>query len=454
MSRIAILALLIACALLGSCSKDSTGRPANDPRIESLAELSVEFLRSRSYGSQVRIEQTVSKKAWPSYLASYQSDGLRVYTRIDLPSTPAPEGGFPVVLLVHGWLGIDAARNTDFFYDSSSTYAAVIDAYVEAGFAVFVPGWRGHGVVNGRPADGIEFMQAWDNGSYLSPAFYSIDVLNLLDSVQTIELAPLNLDAINLFGHSQGGDVALMVLAISGEDSAVRNTINAATIWSGNIPSRLTQLRTFWPMQTSPQAFLSGDGSWNGTAVGKDGALNADFVFGYPPDWIGTVLTEEWTWQKDQWSNATVAEALEVKLGQMYSAIKNYVVDMPDVSYTIQSAKGVQTTIKHDARVEAALQMIGGFDQAQYLTEPLALHHSDRDFYSLPEWNLDLCERANMLGGRCQNFSYPGNTHSLGVSEHEWYSPVGSLSGFPIAIQRDIVLFSGKMAEKIDAESP
>lgn len=454
MTRTLHFALVIIATGLCACSQESAEKPANDPRISSLADLSIESLRSRSYGSKIEIEQTVSKRTWPSFLASYQSDGLHVYTRIDLPDSSPPESGFPVVLLVHGWLGKDAAPATDFFYDENSTYSGVVDAYVEAGFAVFVPGWRGHGTVNGRPAEGIEFMHAWDNGSYLSPVFYSIDVLNLLDSLPSFDIAPLNLDAINLYGHSQGGDVALMTLAIAGEGSAVDQEINAATIWSGNIPSRLTQLETFWPMQTSPQAFMSGDGDWNGTATGADESVNFNFVFGYPPDWIATAKPDEWTWQKDNWSNTTVADALEVKLEQMYAAINNHVADISGASYLIKAQDGAKTVISHDPRVESAMQQIGGFGQHQYLTEPLTLHYSDRDFYSFPEWNSELCNRINKHGGRCKDFIYHGNTHSLGVSEHEWFSPATSQAGFLIAIQRDIVLFSKDDSAELDTESP
>jgi hypothetical protein len=169
-----------------------------------------------------------------------------------------------------------------------------------------------------------------------------------------------------------------------------------------------------------------------------------DFVFGYPSDWIETTRVEDWTWQKDNWSTATVAEALEVKLEQMYAAITENVADMPNVSYSIEARDGARTVIHHDPRVTAVMQKIGGFGQHQYLSEPLALHHSDRDFYSISEWNSNLCKRVNGQGGRCLDFTYQGNTHSLGVSDHEWFSPAGSIPGFSLAIQRDVALFSNE----------
>jgi pimeloyl-ACP methyl ester carboxylesterase len=437
--------------MLAACPAEREQFATNDPRIYALADLSIETLRSREYGSRLNIEYEVQGRPSPSYLASYDSDGLNVYARIELPAGAAPDDGYPVVILVHGWMGIDAAPSLDFYYDSSSTYSRVIDAYVEAGFAVFTPGWRGHGTINDVPADGIEFMQAWDNGSYVSPAFYAIDVLNLLDSLESFQEGRLNLNRINMYGHSQGGDVALMALAIAGEGSSVENNFFAASIWSGNIPSRLTQLETFWPMQTSPEAFLSGDGSWNGTAIGADGSINPNFVFGYPPDWIGTIDLDDWTWQKENWSNVTVADALAAKLEQMYSTVNTYVIDMPTVVFDLEAAPGVKTTVAHDAFLIEGMSQIGAFDQEQYLTEALALHHSDRDFYSLPEWNADLCRRADLAGGLCFDFTYPGNTHSLQISAHEWFSPPGSVAGFLFAIQRDIALFSGHDPSEIGA---
>ncbi|MGI9270267.1 MAG: alpha/beta hydrolase family protein [Woeseiaceae bacterium] len=443
MTRARATFLLTACAFLAGCPAERDKFAADDPHIYDLADLSVETLRARQYGSKIKVEHEVPNRSSPSYMTSYDSDGLRVYARVDLPATAAPKEGYPVVIFVHGWVGTNDAPGLDFYYDGSSNYGQIIDAYVAAGFAVLVPGWRGHGTIDGVAADGIEFMRAWDNGSYVSPVFYAIDVLNLLDSVASFKHAKLDLHNINMYGHSQGGDVALMALAIAGEGSKVSNNFNAASIWSGNIPTRFVQLSTFWPMQTSPQAFMSGDGSWNGTAIGADGSINPHFVFGYPADWIGSIDTDDWTWQNDTWSNATVAEALVVKLDQMYAAVNEYVIDYPAAHYEIVIFDGTKTIVAHEAWVIEGLSQIGAFDQEQYLSETLALHHSDRDFYSLPDWNADLCRRANGAGGLCFDFTYPGNTHSLRLSEHEWFSPSGSQLGFEQALRRDIALFGG-----------
>jgi pimeloyl-ACP methyl ester carboxylesterase len=435
-----LLVWLFAGMLAACMSVDDAHTSAT---IKSLDDLSINTLRRRSYGSSMSIEAQPAHHDHDTFIASYRSDGLRVYSRIDVPASPVPEGGFPVVLFVHGWAGIEAAPASNFYLDDDSNYQAMIASYVAAGFVVFTPGWRGHGTVNGVPADGIEFMQAWDNGSYLSPVFFAIDVLNLLDSLSTFDNARLDLENVNVVAHSQGGDVALLALAIAGEGSGVATGISAASIWSGCFPSRFTQLETYAPMQRTPEAFLAGDGTWTGTPTSASGATNPNFVFGYPADWIGTPHVEEWTWQRDTFSMPTVADVLDLKLGEMYGAINQYVGDIDDAEYELRRSPGSKVEIVHDDRVRAAMSNIDAFFMEQYLTEPLALQHSDRDFYSFSEWNADLCARVNRAGGTCHDFEYAGNTHSLHISENRWFSGDKAVPGFDTAIRRDIALFSG-----------
>ena len=204
------------------------------------------------------------------------------------------------------------------------------------------------------------------------------------------------------------------------------------------------QLETYEAMQKSPQAFLSGDGSWNGTPIGASGEINGDFVFGYPADWIGTPNVEEWTWQKDTFSMPTVTDALKKKLDEMYGAINKYVAAIDDAEYDLRRDADGATRILHDRRVRDAMVGIDAFYMEEYLTEPLMLQHSDRDFYSLPEWNAELCFRVNKHGGTCNDFEYIGNTHSLRVSKKLWFSGEDDLPGFSKAIQRDIALFRGE----------
>ena len=60
----------------------------------------------------------------------------------------------------------------------------------------------------------------------------------------------------------------------------------------------------------------------------------------------------------------------------------------------------------------------------------------------MPSWNHDLAERINAGGGQARVYVYPGTTHSLGVSQHRWFSPEGTGSAVPAALARDLQLFA------------
>jgi dienelactone hydrolase len=459
-----LAAALPACGPAGTADFEAWA----DPQLTSLTDLSIEVLRGRPYGSVIRPLRTLPESASKglALLAEYRSDGLRVYTRVDIPRGAPPPGGFPVVIFVHGWYGIEAAPGFDFFTGEDSTYARLLDHYVDAGFVVLSPALRGHGTVDGQAADGIEFLERWDNGSYLSPAWYAIDVLNLLDGIGSLEsaewreaaetAAPLRLDRdrISISGHSQGGDAVLMALAVSGEGSSVRLPLAAGSIWSGCFAPRVEQAAVYGPMAETLEAFMSGDGSWTGSAVGRNGSVNPDFVFGYPPDWIGTVDTRspEWTWQADTWSTPTVEASLRRKFNEMYEALNRGIDDLDDVAYALEQDSAGRTRAVHDPRVLDGLRAIGGYDSPGYLSEPLHLHYSDQDYYSPPAWNVELAARIETAGGSVEAFVYPQNTHALGLSPYAWFQQGEVVAGFPYMAWRDVRLFRSGRAVDPDRE--
>jgi dienelactone hydrolase len=442
-------------------------------QLDSLADISIESLRKRRYQSVINIESRLDNTdkgleyqqhysndgspVYNTYLASYSSDGNRVYSRIDIPSTAPPKEGYPVMVFMHGWVGINDAPEFDFGYKASSLYSRYIDAFVDAGYLVLTPGWRGHGKVNGIPAEGIEFMQTWDNGSYISPIFYAIDVLNLVDGIQTIEqinwqdwgiendqTPRVDRSKIHVNGHSQGGDAALTVMAVSGENSSLRNAVHSGSLWSGCFGTRFAQASVYGPMADTLEAFMSGDGTWTGEATGRDGRINPNFVFAWPPNWIGTLDTNspEWTWQADNWKLDTVAESLNTKFSQMYDAVNQNVADINDAAFSIETEESGKTIVKHDPRITDAMYRISAYNYENFLTEPILFHHSDQDYYSIPEWSAELSTRINTAGGNSVDYNYPGNTHSLTVSKHEWFSKKGTTEGLGTMIKRDLDLLN------------
>jgi dienelactone hydrolase len=463
-------------------TEDSAYQKWAGPQLDSLADLSVQALRARDYRSTLHAELNLGESEagpayrdffssdgtapYDSYVASYDSDGNRVYARVDLPARAPPPEGYPVLIFVHGWYGREAAPKFDFMYQPDSLYSRYIDAFVDAGFLVLSPALRGHGTVNGIPAEGIEFLDAWDNASYLSPVFYAIDVLNLLEGAQTLEKidwadwghpAPVRIDPgrISIAGQSQGADAVLTALAISGEGSSIQNALKAGSIWSGCFGPRLEQAAIYGPMAATLEAFMSGDGSWTGSAAGRDGSINPNFVFGWPPDWIGTVDTRspEWTWQAETWSTQTVAQVLQDRTAEMYRAINTGVGDIDDAAFELATAADGRVSVRHDPRIVSAMRAIDAFNREELLREPLHLHHSDQDYYSIPRWNIGLAKRINSAGGHARDYLYPRNTHSLLASPHRWFSPRETVAGLPYMIRRDLMLFAGTEATEITAQA-
>lgn len=464
---LATAALVVLIAATGTptalaSERANTGVGVN---FQSLDGLTVDALRKRRFGSVIKLESDLARSKaarkyaerffpadtprYASFMASYRSDGLRLYTRVDLPTHGQPRGGYPVIVFAHGYVGYEAAREFHFSYTPDSMYAEMIDSYVKAGFVVITPGYRGHGTVNGVVADGRASMAAWDNATHVSPILYAIDTVNLLEGLQSLERIDwsrwkagpkrikLNLSRLAIAGHSQGGDVTLITLAITGKGSKVRNRPIYGSIVSGTFPDRFTQVETFRPMSETPQAFLAGDGTWTGSATGKDGGINPHFVFGWPADSL-PAAPDQFKDLHVRYPKASVREVIEAGYAEMYRALNEQVRDLKGVTFsavTDPTPKGYR--VVHDPRVAALIPRLGAFHVPEYISARLSLHFPDRDFYSLPAWNRDLCTRINAAGGACTTYEYPGNTHGLRLSSNAWFSPPGSREGYGLIFQRD-----------------
>jgi hypothetical protein len=128
----------------------------------------------------------------------------------------------------------------------------------------------------------------------------------------------------------------------------------------------------------------------------------------------------------------------------MYATLNAQVKDAGQWSWVITDREDGSFTVMHDERLVPLIRAIGAFDLPQYMTEPLNLHYSDRDFYSEPAVNIALCERANATGGKCQAFDYVANTHELTKAAELWFSPEGTTDGWPLMLRRDLALIAGQ----------
>ncbi len=173
--------------------------------------ISIEYLRSLDIsGNDIIIEQTLSNGSnYKKYVASYLSDGYKIYGLLTVPTTEVPEGGFPAIVFNHGYIPPQD-------YSTQTRYVAYVDYLAKNGFVVFKIDFRGHGDSEG-----------YASGSYFANA-YTIDAISAVNSLQKFE----NVDPqkIGMWGHSMSGNVTLRSMLVS-------ENIKAGVIWGGAVYS-------------------------------------------------------------------------------------------------------------------------------------------------------------------------------------------------------------------------
>lgn len=176
-----------------------------------LSPLTIQYLRERTFpGSDLKMEQTLAPGAnYKRYIASYLSDGLKIYGLLTIPNGPKPPTGFPIIIFNHGFI-------TPTLYRTTERYVAYQDAIARSGYITFKSDYRGHGSSEGAAS-----------GGYGSPD-YTIDVLNALASVKRLPEADTT--RIGMWGHSMGGQVTLRAMVTD-------NEIKAGVIWAGVVGS-------------------------------------------------------------------------------------------------------------------------------------------------------------------------------------------------------------------------
>ena len=174
-------------------------------------DLTIAALRARTFtGSDIVIEQTLSPGAnYDQYIASYLSDGFKIYGLLTVPYGDAPEGGFPAIVFNHGYIPPASYRTTE-------RYVYYVDALAQNGFVVFKIDMRGFGNSEGEPS-----------GAYFSPD-YTVDAINALKSLQRLDY--VNPDRIGMWGHSMAGNLVLRAMEVEPD-------VKAGVIWAGAVYS-------------------------------------------------------------------------------------------------------------------------------------------------------------------------------------------------------------------------
>lgn len=169
-------------------------------------ELTIPYLRERKYESKLGELSLVSNNgSYNSYLTSYSSDGFKINGLLTKPVSTIPEGGFPAIVFVHGYIPPSQ-------YATLERYTDHVDYLARNGFVVFKIDLRGNGESEGEAG-----------GAYYS-SDYVIDTLNAYAALQSTEF--VNPNKIGLWGHSMAGNVLSRSFAVKPE-------IPAVVIWAG-----------------------------------------------------------------------------------------------------------------------------------------------------------------------------------------------------------------------------
>lgn len=174
-------------------------------------EITVPYLRSQKYESKLGEMAAQSQgvdSLYSAFVTSYNSDGLKINGFLTKPNSEMPQGGWPAIVFVHGY--IPPAQ----YSTLGEAYSSYADYLARNGFVVFKIDLRGHGDSEGEAG-----------GGYFG-SDYIIDTLNAYSALQSSGF--VNPSKIGLWGHSMAGNVLL-------RSAVVKQDIPAVVIWAGAV---------------------------------------------------------------------------------------------------------------------------------------------------------------------------------------------------------------------------
>lgn len=220
--KIILIVFLFVIALFGSYlyfSSDSSKliSPLNlsqEPKEKPLDKYSFERLKDTDFiGSEIVINDLISElDDYTASVFSFITDDKLVTGQINIPSSPSHANGFPVIIMLRGYVDADTYETGDGTRNAAAYFA-------ENGFVTLAPDFLGYGGSDKEDIDSIT-----------TRVKRPVTVLELIRSVET--LPDVNSDQIFIWGHSNGGQIALSVLEIIGQSPHWQGRIIPTTLWA------------------------------------------------------------------------------------------------------------------------------------------------------------------------------------------------------------------------------
>lgn len=251
---------LVTKGFLAAKTPQLANQPISPTSAMNASPLMIDVMRQQSYpGSDLKIEQTLAPGSnYHQYIASYFSQGLKIYGLLTVPFGEKPAAGWPVIIFNHGYIPPTQYKTTE-------RYVAYVDGFARNGYIVFKADYRGNGNSEGKA-----------EGAYYSPS-YTIDVLNALSSVK--KYPGVDVNRIGMWGHSMGGNITLRSLVISPD-------IKAAVIWGG-VVGTYDDLMNNWQRRVTyqpPPSELANRNGPRADLVNKFGTPTANLTFWHAID--------------------------------------------------------------------------------------------------------------------------------------------------------------------------
>lgn len=179
----------------------------NITKEKPLDKYAFEALKKQNFtGGEITFDKMLKEDPnFTSYLFFFTSSGKKVSGLVNLPEKT---GKFPVIILFRGYVD-------NSIYTTGEGTRRTAEAFAKNGFISLAPDFLGYGKSASPSADSIE--ERFETYTTSLNLFASLKNLNqALSSLNGKNKIEADTDKIGLWGHSNGGQIAISILEITG----------------------------------------------------------------------------------------------------------------------------------------------------------------------------------------------------------------------------------------------